>query len=589
MATVPAFPNQGSGSWYSWAQGVHDSVTVDLPAKEPYGGEAVARPLRNFVNKVIAMNSATGRVGWMSFGDSMASKVFIQVAPLMQSILGGLAGAVLPGPHSASITTNATVGTVTTNSTDFAHWIGGTTYTFSAGSSRTYGQYGGTMVCDTIKVIHVNAGGTFKIQIDGVDNTTVTTTTDNSIGITNLTVARGAHSVTIVQTVGTPTLVGVGMIDSTASGLVVINVGPGDGTFLSSNTTQSFANFQTFLADLAPTLMTFEMKEQSVYADSTTYAQRLQQVFDRTKAGAPNMDVVGIGSPPVATNDADQVAQNSTLRTLCEANGYTYYDTYALFGSYANMVALGWQGDGVHGDVRADQYRGYLMLRDLGLLNLPGRNILERATLPGVDFKRANDFSRAGRIEADASFGFDLLVMAARYFRIYDGNGVTERWRMGGIGDVTDFVPNKVRIGSTSGPTLNALGVASASLTRGDSTDTPADLTQRSYIASISNLAAQSGAITLDVSLGAVIVVNLTGAVTSWTFSNVPTATASGQAIEVHFVQDATGGRTLAGANAAIKLAGGTLTLSTGANKRDVIRFRQVGATIYEVSRSLNI
>lgn len=102
---------------------------------------------------------------------------------------------------------------------------------------------------------------------------------------------------------------------------------------------------------------------------------------------------------------------------------------------------------------------------------------------------------------------------------------------------------------------------------------------------SVSNLAAQSGSITLDLSTASTFIVNLTGNVTGWTFSNG----VAGQAAEVHFVQDATGSRTLAGTNASIKLAGGSLTLTTTASKRDVLRFRNVAGTFYETSRSLNI
>lgn len=99
--------------------------------------------------------------------------------------------------------------------------------------------------------------------------------------------------------------------------------------------------------------------------------------------------------------------------------------------------------------------------------------------------------------------------------------------------------------------------------------------------------AAQSGAITFDLSKGSMFEADLTGNVTGWSFTNVDSA--ADEVIEVHFVQDATGSRTLAGQAAAIKLAGGALTLSTGAGKRDIITFRRAGTNIYERSRSLNI
>lgn len=100
----------------------------------------------------------------------------------------------------------------------------------------------------------------------------------------------------------------------------------------------------------------------------------------------------------------------------------------------------------------------------------------------------------------------------------------------------------------------------------------------------VTALAAQSGAVVLDLSRSNVFTVALTGNVTGWSFTNLGR---SGQEVEVHFVQDATGSRTLAGADASIKLAGGTITLTTTASKRDVLRFRQIAGVFYEQSRSL--
>lgn len=96
-----------------------------------------------------------------------------------------------------------------------------------------------------------------------------------------------------------------------------------------------------------------------------------------------------------------------------------------------------------------------------------------------------------------------------------------------------------------------------------------------------------AGAVTLDVRNGTGFELNLTGNVTSFAITN-PGQT--GRMVELHFVQDATGSRTLSGVNASIKRAGGSLTLSTGANKRDVIRLRHVGGGVFvEVARALNI
>lgn len=93
-----------------------------------------------------------------------------------------------------------------------------------------------------------------------------------------------------------------------------------------------------------------------------------------------------------------------------------------------------------------------------------------------------------------------------------------------------------------------------------------------------------SGATSIDCSEGSVFILNLTGNVTGFTFTNL----VDGKQLEVHFVQDATGSRTLAVNSSVVKLAGGALTLTTTANKVDVLRFRTVSTVVRENGRSLN-
>lgn len=97
-----------------------------------------------------------------------------------------------------------------------------------------------------------------------------------------------------------------------------------------------------------------------------------------------------------------------------------------------------------------------------------------------------------------------------------------------------------------------------------------------------------SGAISLNVQYRTLWYQTLTGNITSFT---IPAAqSASGQTCVVHFIQDGTGGRTLAGVAALIKFAGGTTpVLSTGANKRDIFWFQFDGTNWYELARGVNV
>lgn len=91
--------------------------------------------------------------------------------------------------------------------------------------------------------------------------------------------------------------------------------------------------------------------------------------------------------------------------------------------------------------------------------------------------------------------------------------------------------------------------------------------------------------LTIDPLMGKVFKLTLTGNITTSTISTPQ----PGQELELHLIQDATGGRTFAWP-ANVVLAGGAVVLS-GASKRDVFTFRYGTATTnwYEVSRSLNL
>lgn len=96
-----------------------------------------------------------------------------------------------------------------------------------------------------------------------------------------------------------------------------------------------------------------------------------------------------------------------------------------------------------------------------------------------------------------------------------------------------------------------------------------------------------SGTLIVNIPQSTIQLVTLVGNVTSFYFTGPQYA---GQEIEVHFIQDTTGSRTLTGASSTIKWAGVTApTLTTTASRRDIFRFRYQGGSYYELSRSMNV
>ena len=92
-----------------------------------------------------------------------------------------------------------------------------------------------------------------------------------------------------------------------------------------------------------------------------------------------------------------------------------------------------------------------------------------------------------------------------------------------------------------------------------------------------------TGTVTPDPYAGETIQATLTGNTTV----NAPARSHIGQRLRFIFTQDATGSRTVTW-NAAYKLAGGTWSPTTTANKTNVIEFERRGAVWSEVTRSLN-
>lgn len=97
-----------------------------------------------------------------------------------------------------------------------------------------------------------------------------------------------------------------------------------------------------------------------------------------------------------------------------------------------------------------------------------------------------------------------------------------------------------------------------------------------------------TGTVNPDFTKSRVHEITLVGNVTSMTFQNPPP---NSETFEMHLIQDATGSRTLAGVNSAVRWAGGTApTLTATAGRRDVFSFRATPAATYiEVSRSMNV
>jgi hypothetical protein len=477
------------------------SVTAEVNARgTAVNAEAALRTartpavqLRWVAVKAAALNAGVAALKVCTFGDSYAQKLYTGIYAMLSSTTGGGQTGAFQNGTSGGVTNNANGGAFTDNVSDYDAWPSGLTLTLGAGGFRTYGYDGGAVRSNVWKVYYVKeaGAGTFKIQIDGVDATGAISANGalGTLGIATVTPAIGAHTMTVVGVAGTVRIIGPYYEDTTASGIITLNVSQG-GIALSDamGAATAKANFQAWLTDQSPDLLTFEMKEALIYGDRSTYAARLAQLFGVTKAGAPNMDVVGFGSPPIAVNDADQVTCNAQLQAACDTAGYTYYDTYALFGSYANLTAMGWQGDGTHVDLRADGYRGIHFMLDTGMLTLFGRRFpMDIGSFTAVVRNTLQigktESAPVVKIVADQGFDLDATVTLKRNIDFVRADDGTRQMRLVGSSGALPELPRVISLGDAATSTLLRGGTTGGMLAM-PNTATPADWSVRDLFCS---------------------------------------------------------------------------------------------------------
>jgi hypothetical protein len=350
-------------------------------------GKAVANKGSDALLGVLTTPSTPRQMRWLCIGDSIAYfKMRWLYTPINRSLGGGgvAAGVSMETGQSGTgwyipgYTINSTTGTVTDALSEYDAWFSGRAHKFATGASRTYGQGGASSTWDVAKVYYAKGptaadAGTFKIQVDGVDDSTysnvscVATTQD--IGICTITKGSVAQrALGVVNITGTHRIIGVQFTRSDVSGLIPAGISQGGITAVSGTTSAgAMAAMTTYVTDYAPHVISIEMKE-----NSADWATSLSVLLPLLRAAAPTALIIGIGSTPMSVNDADQVLQNAQLKDACITAGCTYWDGYTPVVNYATLNALGWAGDGTHVSDKANAYLAGLLLDDLNLLKHPG-------------------------------------------------------------------------------------------------------------------------------------------------------------------------------------------------------------------------
>ena len=150
-------------------------------------------------------------------------------------------------------------------------------------------------------------------------------------------------------------------------GVVPIQLARGGDTLSSQNTAPT-ANLTLIKNTFAPALMVHHMYEEDTSGSAT------QTHFSRMATYFPTTTHLVISGMP---NAGGSVVNPSVVRGLAKNANFAFIDAFEMFGSYANLVALNWFGDGVHLSEEAYIYDLYCIYSALPFL-APVENIRAR-------------------------------------------------------------------------------------------------------------------------------------------------------------------------------------------------------------------
>lgn len=133
--------------------------------------------------------------------------------------------------------------------------------------------------------------------------------------------------------------IGVKVAFMYSKGITPLQLGRG-GSTLAQNMHANSAIMKFLLDEFNIKLLIVSAKEENATVSLPALADTLKKY--------PLISKLIIGSTPDAGSVATQLSNNKLFREMALQNGFAYCDAYSLFGNYANLSALGLQGDGTH-------------------------------------------------------------------------------------------------------------------------------------------------------------------------------------------------------------------------------------------------
>lgn len=391
----------------------------------------------NTYKKLLAGSSIAGntisrgkvRLRVAGFGDSVGGYAFNPFADLLYDMFGW-------GGGILSLSASTGGGSAHSNTNETTYWFNGNWFEINGSGSLTFLYGGGRVQSTQLKIYYIkeSGAGSFQVQVDagaGYANEGSVVDCDNATlesGVITINKSSGTYGIRINQVSGNVKIIMVVGINEPTDydGVTMLQLNVGGLGWTAANSTSKAITRPVF-SDLAIDLAFLEFKETG------TIYSTFKQWADSFQAASPNTDWVLIGSTPQATNNADNISDNSALRLVAYQNNWFYYDGYSPFGSYAKLDSLGWDGDGIHPDYATGFYKAIHLWRIIGIGDILKLNRSWGVTYNGdqiffrnrgLQFGGSNDNTYQGRIAGSTSSP-DLYVYLKRWFSLLSTGGST--------------------------------------------------------------------------------------------------------------------------------------------------------------------
>lgn len=356
----------------------------------------------------------------------------------------------------------------------------------AAGTVRLY-KSGAIVPCNQLRIYYLiePGGGAFSVQSSGTSVSAGFTdeagqtavSCDGAVALGSIIISKtaGSYALQITGVSGTCKILAAGFTWSGVGAVNFFDVSRG-GANLDNTSSAPSAVMQAFITSAAPQVISHICDDSAAVISGG-----LPTVAGWWDTAAPNATKLLLGAGPKAEvngGDAAVFAANVTLAAACTGKPkYLFVDGLALLGSYEDMVALGWNGDGLHLGPQAYEVIGMAAADALHLFDLvhgrfartgslAPKNILTAMVLARSESPHVLDsLGRAGSLEADTQFGYDVFLRLVRCLEGRTMAGTSANWRMSvSEAGKRSFVPQQTGLGSETAP---GLGSGSAAPTSG--------------------------------------------------------------------------------------------------------------------------